>query len=67
MTDQPNFMLERAIARLDEATRSLGIATLLGSYGEQKRELANLRSRIECYEHYLLQSKGTSNEEEGRV
>ena len=67
MTDQPNYMLERAVARLDEATRSLGIATLHGSYGEQKRELANLRSRIECYEHYLLQSKGTSNEEEGRV
>ena len=61
MTDQPNFMLERAIARIDEATRSLGIATLHGSYGEQKRELANLRSRIECYEHYLLQSKEPSS------
>jgi hypothetical protein len=66
MTDQPNFMLERAIARVDEATRSLGIATLHGSYNERKRQLANLRSRIECYEHYLLQSKEPTSDGDTR-
>ena len=56
MTESNNFMLERAVVRIDEATRALGIATMHGSYSEQKRELANLRSRIECYQHYLTAS-----------
>ena len=66
-TEHPNYMLERAIARLDEAVRSLAIATNHGSYESRKRELQNVRSRVECYSHYLFNSKDTSNEEEGRV
>ena len=65
--DTPNYMLERAVARLDEAVRSLAIATNHGSYASAKRELQNVRARVECYSHYLFTSKDNLNEEEGRV
>ena len=65
MNNQPNYMLERAVARLDEAVRSLAISTNHGTRSGCRRELSNVRARLDCYEHYLLHSKDT-NEEEGR-
>jgi len=56
MTD--NFMLQRALVRLDEAVRALGIATNHGSPEDAARCLASVESRVACYQHYLVQAKG---------